>query len=450
MKILQMDFDDGIVRRVLRIAILSIPLAFVMGWSAILFVVALSALSVGRERVSRQNDVADKPFSFCLPRFRESLRRRLFIAAAMVGVLVSLYPLIPYVLLPLRHPWAEANLVEVGMSMVAAFGVGMVIGLILWALRFAVSRLVWSVIGLLSIPLFILGVLVFSAFVEYPLVGIPLCVVACVYVWFRLGDVRQVKRRHRMIVEDALERQTQMGIAKTVSPSVERLFRRPMMHCGRFGVSPYIWGRLYQAFGLLLSYWVWILLSIVGSAVILGYLGGWLATTVSLILGIFTLSVRLPVAFDGLWLPADRRERYWATVAVAVGASLLCVGAATLVTICSWVLSLFLSGAEGSAYEHIEPRSVYWAGVLTPWLLGWRLLRFRWPRLGAVAAYAAMAIGTTVLCFSMLGRIVWTSPMAMIPAAVAFIGGWLFFLLALRDVCMRASLIEPSFQEVAE
>jgi hypothetical protein len=128
--------------------------------------------------------------------------------------------------------------------------------------------------------------------------------------------MRQVKARHRTIVQDALERQTQMGIAKTVPPSVDRLFRRLMTHCGQFGISPYVWGSLYRAFGLLLSYWVWILSSIVGSAVILGYLGEWLATTVSLILGTFALSVRLPAGIS------DRTIVWWNCGMTAMPAAL--------------------------------------------------------------------------------------------------------------------------------
>ncbi|MEN6574737.1 MAG: hypothetical protein ABFD90_00230 [Phycisphaerales bacterium] len=449
MKIMLIDWDDGVRRWVSRIAIMGVPLALILEQSVLPAVVVGALLvmvllmSLGVDRIRRQNNVADKPFSFCLPGFRESLRRRLFATAAIMGLALSIYPLVPCLLIRFRDPVPDTNPLGLVLSTVAAFLMGMVIALVMGAFRFVLSRLAWDLLMLLSIPLFLAAVAAFCVFVEYPLVGIPLCAGACVFVWFGLGDLRRVKRGHRILVDAALDRRAQVGVTKTASPWVEGLFRRPMEHRSRFQTGRYVWGSLYRAFGLVFSYWIWILVSIAGCALVLGYFGIWSATAA---FGILAVSaVHRPVVFDGIWLPLGRKERRHATIAVAVAVWLLCIGAAGLVTICSWGFSLLLSGSAGAAYAGIDPKCIYLVCALVPWALAWRLFRLTHFRVADAIAWGTATIGTVVLGLLMLGRVTWPKPAEPILFLAGLIGGWAFFLLALREACMRASLIESQF-----
>ncbi len=448
MKIMLIDWDDGVLRWVFRIVIMGVPLALILEQSvlpavvvgALLVMVSLVPLAV--DRVRRQNDMADKPFSFCLPGFRESLRRRLFVAAAIMGMALSIYPLVPCLLIRFQHPVADTDPFELALSTVAAFLIGVLIALVMGALRFVLSRLAWSLMQLLAMPLFLVAVAAFCIFAEYPIIGIVFCASSCVFIWCRLGDMRRVRRGHRVLLDAALDRRAQAGVGKTASPWVENLFRQLMEYQPHLLVARHIWGSFYRAFGLLLSYWIWILISIVASALVLGYLGRWPATAAFVFLAVSARFVHLPVVFDGIWLPMGPRERRHATTGVAVGAWLLWTGAAGLVTICSWLLSLLLSGPRDAAYAGIDPACICLVCGLVPWALAWRLFRLTHVRAAdAIACVAATAAAVTIGLL-MLGKITWPKPMEPTLFVVGLIGGWLLFLLALQDVGKRASLIE--------
>jgi len=438
-----MDCGDDILRRAFRMAIISIPFAYVLGWAALIVLVVPPILLLGMDWARRPGDVAASPFAFCLPGFRESLRKRYFIAAVLMGLGASVFVLALALYVRFRQGSVVAvDAVTVCLHMAAAFAVGMVIALAMGTLRFVLSKLAWNLVMLLSIPLFLLAVVALPALIEYCFVGIPLCVVACAFVWRRLGDMRRVKRGHRMIVEDALERRAQVGVTRTASPGVERLFRWSMEH-RNLNARTYIWGSLYRAFGLAFSYWKWVLASIVVAALILGYAGPWLADVAFASLGLAAMAVHLPVAFDGTLLPMGPRQRCHATLAVAVAASLLLVGVAAIVTIFTWLFSAFLPTLDGSTCAGVPPWTICLPGLVTPWVLGCRLLGHKHPRIANLLAPAAIALVIAGIWLLGVVRIAWPRPAGTMVLVVALAGGWPFFLLALRDACTRVSVIEP-------
>ncbi len=382
-------------------------------------------------------DAAGKPFSFCLPGYRESLRRPSFLAALYEGLGFAPLGLVFSWLLPSRHEGPTA--MGICLYVINGFLVGAAFLLCIGIdLRFIFSRLTLGFVQLLSIPLFFVAVIVSPVFIGFAALGIPVAITVCVFVWVRLGDMSGVKRGHRMILEDALERRAQMGIKKTVSPWVEKLFRWLIADRRRLGAARYVWGSLYRTFGLAFSYWMWISVSVVVSALVLGYAAEWFGKGAFMALGLVALRVHLPVTFDGVRLPVAPREKYYATLAVAIATSLLLVGVAGVVTACTWIFSLCLLGLAGLAYAGVDPASIVLACLLVPWLLGWRLLGYRLPRIADLITWAAVVSAIAAIWLLAVARINWPGP--VLPAVV-MIAGWPAFLLALRDARLGAPLV---------
>ncbi len=406
-------------------------------WVLVFFLWTYPVAGLGYRVLSVPMEVARQPFSFCLPGYRQSLRRSCLLAALCAGVGFAPVGLIFLWILALRdrNPTAAGICLHgINGSLIGAAGL-MCIGL---DLRFIVSSMTWGFIRLLSIPCFFAAVIAFPALMEYPIFGIPPAVVVCAVVWVCLGDMSRVARGHRAILEDALERRAQIGNTETVSPWIDGLFRGLMERRRWLSSAGYIWGSLYRAFGLAFSYWIWMLLSIIGAALGLGYAPGWFARMMLVSSGSAALAVHLPIAFDGVLLPLGRRERRYATLAVAIAVSLLFVGGAGLVIACTWILLTFLPSLWGSPYASLGPRDIYLPCLLVPWLLGWRLLGYRRPRLAGLIASATMVFA--IVAIYLLGKPDANWPGAAEPILLVALaaGGWPFFLLALHDASRGA------------
>ncbi len=309
------DRSNGILRwmteRILVVGVISIPLALVMGYEAALLVGMLLIVALSSEMALRLAGVVAKPFSFCLPGFRESLRRRYFYAALLMGLGVSAIPLGTEVFLPLSHEYTAApDLLGVCLEMMAAFLLGMVACLCLGAYRIIFPRSAWHVIMFLAV-LLPLGVpWVFGWAFEYPFLSGPVCAVACVLTWFRLGNMARVKEAQGMTIEGAKREQTWSGIAgTTASPWAEDSFRGEMERHRYFGVGRYICGSLYETFGWLLSKWKWVLAGVAVSALVANFVRSGTIELVFVLSGFFGVGEFLSPTTFTLLVPGGRRER---------------------------------------------------------------------------------------------------------------------------------------------
>jgi hypothetical protein len=383
-----------------------------------------------------QNDLFGKPVSFCLPGYRRNLRTIIFVDALLQALFVPLF--FCHLNLPV---FKESGLLErclvASGSVIAMMAVALSGGL-----RFFLSRIAWAPLVLLTFPLCILGYIVLVTAFEHPLllwpVVIPVCVVYCVFVWRGLGDIERVKRAHRRLVLEAAEQCTHAGGGKTVLPEVEALFLSRMKRYGYTHTGRYIWGGLYRAFGPILSYWQWIFLSVVGSVLVLGYVGKIGQEVAFLALGSIAFIIHLPVTSDML-LPEGRRERYYSAVASACATMVIATAAAVAVAGLSSVFALFMPeiARYGLHYTGIRLETVYLACLLTPGLFGFTLLAYRMPNFAKISVCA-------VAIFLVVAVIYLDSEVSVLPRstgpvlfATVFVCGCAFFLLILWRVCAK-------------
>ena len=411
--------------------------------AALISLVAIMIVPLSVPLAGRPEDVARASFSFCLPGFRESLRRRFFVGATAMGLAISV-PLL-WLALPLHQRQELTGYVDVadtGLRVVGIFFIGMTIGLMtMGSLRLALSRLAWSILMLMAIPLVPAAVVLFVVFIEHPLIGIPSCLALCVFVWFRLGDMRQVKRGHRAIVEDALEQRAQVGVTKTASPQVDSLFHGLMAHRRRFDTIRYIWGSLYRAFGMVFSRWVRMIVLAVVCVVVLGYAPEWLVRAAFMGVGLAAARLHLPVTFDGLWLPVGRRERCYATMATAVVASLLLLVAAVVLTVLSWLFSPLMPDFFGGDlhYAPIDVRMIGLPPLLVAWVFAVRLFSYRFTFVDTMTGWLVVAV---VILFFLFGGREWLEWIDGAAAIRILAAGWASFLLALRYTYTTGPLAE--------
>ncbi len=393
----------------------------------------LALWAVSYERGTKET--ASEPFSFCIPGYRESLRKSSFVRALYSGLAFAPFGLL---LAWLESPRDEGlTATAVVACILSAFCLGAAVFLCINVdFRFVLSRRMWSLLLLLSVPLFVIGGGTFFGLILFPPLGIPLGLAICIFVWIRLGDMRCVKRGHRMIIEDALDRRSQAGVTRTASPWVEGLFLGPANGVQSTTGSSFLWGSLYRTFGLILSYWKWILVSSMGSALVLGYTGEWIAF---IALGLVACVVNLPIVSEML-LPEGRREKQCAAVVAAIATTVLLVVVASLVVALSWCLSKFMPRVFGADYAGIAPWNVCLASVVVPWIFVMQLLDFdelnpAWTCVLRVAAVSMIAIaffGFQICHWSGIPRPVFF--------ATVFVVGWAFFLPILRHVCTQGHL----------
>jgi hypothetical protein len=445
MSIVLIDRSNGILRwmteRILVAAVISIPLALVMGRGAALFVGMLLIVLLSSEMALRLAGVVGKPVSFCLPGFRESLRRRYFYVALLMGLGVSIIPLSTEVFLPFSHEYTTAlDLLGVCLEMMAAFLLGMVGCLTLGAYRIIFPRSVWHVLMFLAV-LLPLGVpWVFGWAFEYPLISGPVCALACVLIWFRLGNMARVKETQRRTIEDARGEQTRIGTAQAPAPpGVDDSFRREMERRRYFGVTRYICGSFYETFGWLLSKWKWILAGVVAAAIVANFVRSGVIEFMFVLSGFFVAGGLLSPTTFTLLVPGGRKERYWATLALAVVGSLLLVGIAGSIALLSEVFAIFLAAAfswgntHGLLFGQMGPAVVLLPCLLVPVALGVGLIDHKHEMISEVfGGLVLISLVLTPLWYrrrpDLLGRELF---------AGVFVFGCIFFLFTLRAACRR-------------
>jgi hypothetical protein len=380
-------------------------------------------------------EMAGEPFTFCLPGYRESLRRSRSVAAVYSG-----FAFIPFGLL---LSWLESprdaglTATAVVTCILSAFCLGAAVSLCINVdFRFVLSRRMWSLLLLLSVPLFVIGGGMSFALILFPPLGISLGLTICIFMWIRLGDMGCVKRGHRMIIEDALDRRSQAGVTRTGSPSVEHLFLHLAEAIRSSMTATHLWGGLYRTFGLILSYWKWLLFSVVGAALVLGYTGEW---KLFIALGLLSAIVHLPVD-SGILLPEGRREKQRLAIAVAAATTLLLTVAASLVVALSWCLVAFMPHVFGTDYGGIAPWNIALPSVVIPWIFVLQLLDHDELSPVLTSIFRAVALSMTGVAF--LDRYVgnWTGIPRPLLFATVLVAGWAFLLPILRHVCTQGHL----------
>jgi len=382
----------------------------------------LYLLAVANPFSTVHSDVANTPFSFALPGYRNAVRVMILTDAVLTGIVFAVGAVL----------WASSEELVWPVTGGCAF-TGFFLGVVFCFLH-ATPRLFPVVMApgvnvLLSIPFAgAVGIALLSA-VACPWLLWPMAVLACIavsgFVMVRLSDVLDLAQAHRTIIKDAMSKRAQARVKNRIASRIGEPLLTWARRCRPLGFQRYVWAGVYRAMGPLLAYWKW---APVGVVVLSLILIEPVAEIAFASLGLLAILVDRP-ATSNLLLPGGRRERYWATVVVALATSLLFLGLATATAGLSELIALSLGpGAQSPEFRF---SSVALAAALVPWVCTLKLCRVGAPKHDE--RLAPLFFGVTwlvVLRFLLRGG----SDFAIV-LGVAGLCGWGFFVLALRRIC---------------
>ncbi|UCF15668.1 MAG: hypothetical protein JSW59_19920 [Phycisphaerales bacterium] len=413
--------------------------------------VALEFL-IGVYTASMPIQILTKPFSYCLPGHRAVPRKFIF----WVGLVTSL--LGPLVIPGYSRLWSQRVLATCSICCA-----GLIMYLIGAALVFGVMNsgpilglLVWLFFGSLFFDLHIVAE---RAILDHPFAIIFLGLASSAAVWIWLGNsnwarrfcavsrfgwldvwdqnkIRQYARKQAAAKWDKLKNHPE--------PWVERFFLDRMNRCEHLGPGRYIWGGLYTTFGMTLSWWKGILsgwLAALAFALCLSYLGPQGRNILFLMVGGMVANWRLPV-YSSMAIPGGGNERFSTSIILAGSMTVLVTAAVAILVAVSVGLAPIMPEITFRGmvltFHAVSSILLLVPSIILPIALAFRLIIFRNPfsAFASITAMTLLMLGFGIISSGRLGTL--TNPTSLTSLLIL---GWLAFVLVLRHVCMRRSLV---------
>ena len=414
--------------------------------------VALEFL-IGIYTASMPIQILTKPFSYCLPGHRAVPRKFVFVVGIVTSLLGSLlFPgysrlrLLPWVLVTGSIFCAGLIMYWVGVALV--FGVrnsGPIMGLA-----------VWFFFGAAFLDVHVVAERVV---VDHPFTIISLGLAGGAAAWVWLGNTNWARRFcaiSRLGSLDAWDQDKMREYARKQAnskwdklknhpePWVERFFLGRMKSCDHMGPGRHICGGLYAAYGMTLSRWKGTLPGLPVSlafVLFLCYLQPKGTNILFLMVAVTVANLRLPV-HSGLAIPGGRNERFFTAIILAGSNAVLVTAILALLLAASIGLTPIMPDipfrGEDISYRAMSLRLLVVPSVIMPIALALRLIIFRRPfsGLASISLLIALMFAFGANSSGELGTLISaTSVISML------ILGWLAFVLVLRHVCMKRSLV---------
>jgi len=408
------------------------------------------ALVVGFLVSITQIEVLTKPFSYCLGGQREVVRKLVF----SVGVVVNLLGSMLFLTYPGLHPLQRLVVV------CSAFFAGATFYMLGVALAFAVRNSA-AVFGFL--PLLIVGRQFFGLHVilEWAIAEKPYAVVcvgvlsgAAAWLWLSRTDLaRRYCNVPRISILDCCNREKlqKYNLAKKLHglkdhprPWVERFFLGRMDKYDYLGVGRYVWGGLYNNFGMIVSRWKGNAVGLLLLTTLLGYMGPG-GVFMLAILPLAMLSLLRSSVYSSMLISGGRRQKFTASASSAgVGAAFICV-IVLIVSGLSMQLARFMpdialrGGSLTLVFMGVDARFVFVPLVIAPFALTMQLVFYR------KRVYMVLSLMLLFPLIMVLG-IVWRESLKVIIMDPICVGsmivlGWLVFFLVLRHICDKRCLV---------
>jgi len=410
------------------------------------------SLAAGIIAAELQRDVLTKPFAYCLPGHRFTMRKLLF----WVGFVVNGIGALVFVAYP------ELQLGHKFIVVISAFFAGMIC---YWLA-------VWTVLSIMKtgpvlgfVPIIGLVLVWFNLHISlgYAIVNFPFYVstaglVLCIVVWRWLGEANLARdccgrvvlgsadifniRFEKYWRTEAARKSAQKGMHAMVL--VERFFLAQTNKYSYLSTGRYVWGALYSAGGLYLSLSSKVFLIFLSGMPLLLALFGYIqpALTIGYVILGWTagLSCRLPFQ-SSMLVGGGRKERYYGTIAVAVAHAFYIMVIATVVFTASKLLAAVLPESitlRGETFTyHTVPEGLILAPLALVAISFTVRLFFRRMLILPMALGCGVFSGTV---FALQDKLRTAKPMLLVIVALLILA-WAVFLVALRYVCMRRCLV---------
>jgi len=413
----------------------------------------MASLGLALQAEIRGSSVTAQPFSFCLPGYRETMRRCHFIEGGLHGLGFCLVFLggawlfrmsdlasVPGFgfewLKPLPIVLAAFGLFSAGVTVHTAASI-LGYSESWWARGVAIAD---GVVWLLLLNNGVLAPL-HSPIVWFQLM--PLWLMLGLFSWIRLRNTDYLARGHRMLIRRRADWSIRPRRTRGVRRSLESLFLGLMHRHDFLRAGKYCWGELYENLATIRLPWMLLIFPgayVLFLSILKEELGGWVLT----LLGFLGGCVRLSLAPGKrvLLVPAGRRERALATRTAAVAASAVVAGLGLALVAVSQVLAPLARSLPWKlpglrVWDGIDVSWFYWPCLLVPWVIASRLFRGWVARVVQVAIVLLMVLLWTGLY--VLDTIFPWRLHALYICVLA--GGWLLLLVAVQIRRRAADLL---------
>jgi len=416
-----------------------VALAFVIG-------LLLAILPIG---------VLSKPLSYCLPGHRKVVGRFIFCVGAAFNFLGSLL----FLWYPGLNSW---QLVLVACS---AFSAGLIFYWLGVGLAFSVrNSAVW--IGLLPFIIFGGGFFGLHIVIERAIVGNPFGVIlvgvlSSVLAWLWLDNADRARRYCGVPGigffdawnQDKMQKYRQVRLAKKwdklkkhPSSWVETFFLGRMNRYDYVSTGRYIWGGLYTAFGIALSQlsqWKAAFSGVFSALVLvcfLGYMGPG-KNILFIMPGFMFAQMRLPV-YSSMLISGGRNERYRGAMTLVITTAVLITVLATIVAALSLPLAAIMPDItlRGSTFTFraMNIELFFVPLLMIPIVFTIQLIYYRKPvvMMVLIMLLFMLLFGTAISWREQLSGVI--NPIYIVILVTL---SWFLFLLVLRYVCTRRSLV---------
>jgi hypothetical protein len=404
-----------------------------------------------------QMETASKPFSFCLPSHRDAVRRLVFLVGLAVSLAFFFIISIVLVASPSRANPLERSIMPAALLVLVLgsyFSASLAVYLLGADLAFSAVR---SVSGMVMVAFGLSLCFMSNVFptIQYPIVHWPVSVIALAWAasvasWWWLGRRAWFRRscdRPWMGLFDPWDRKQAQKyrdlyatrFIKNIPPAWDRYFqgvigRRPPSDPGK-----YAWGALYTTCVLVGPQWKGILtLALVWLA-----FGGYSRAAAPMVMGFLPL---ITVGFlqsplgTALLVAGGRRERFFATVALILGFSIVWVLLFGVVVGLIHLLAPVVPAVTVRGYTlslHAISFQVVWIPLVLVPVVG--LVQTLFCRKPVWLALSIMLVTAILMLFtSPLGLYQAITPMVMSGAAVLT---WGICLLILYRIALHSDLV---------
>jgi len=409
------------------------------------------AFIVGLLAAVLQMEIMTKPFAFCLPGHRQTVRNFILIIGAVTNVLSSM--------LFLFYPGLA--LAKLPVVLCSAFSAGLIFYLggvwLAFHSKQPMSFLGFFVFAIFGGGILNLHIILERAIVEYPLPVILLGVLCGAATWIRLSDP-SLARSNCLLpwigFADAFNRQKIHRFNQTKAgadrwkrlkdhprPWVEDFFISRMSRCDVFGKARFAWGALYTSFGVFISQWRGILLFATFIAIFLGYMGprSWFALV---FIPIMLFSTSRPITHSSMLTAGGRSERFCSTLVTVVAAAGLLTAFTGIIVLMSVLLATaipdFTYYGIRFAYRAISVKALYAPLVFLPIAYAVHLIFYIRPILVVVISMLMMYL---VMIVGMMPGGELAAITGPLPAASLAAFTWIVFVLVLHHIATRRCLV---------
>ncbi len=409
-----------------------LALIYVIGEPSLCFAIALLMIPGFSDS---QSDIVANPSFFCLPGYRDWLRIMALADAVRGGLVFGAFAVLMFVSDDLTWPVA-------GWYAFLGYLVGFVCALLGLGSCLLIAAVTPAMRVLLSIHGAVGALIAIGAIVLWPWLIWPVAILICVggdaLAWHGLSDAHLITRAHRMTIEEAMAKRAPARTWRTTPfQAGDWLLRRAKQH-RPLGLRRYVWASFYRTFGLVLSYWKWVLAAALVGLLMLVMAPTELAETFAVALGSAAILLDLP-ATSSMLSSGGRRERYYGTVTAALVVSLLLMMLALLVAGLSVMIAIALGVDTGVL--GLRLCTAWLVCVLVPWVCAWQFCRYAPAGIENKTSVLLGGYVVVMVLSSLLDVSRWPVEMRMLAFASFCLLGWVVFLCVLRHVCVCGCLV---------